>query len=133
MLTPTRLAKIAAAADAGATVTLRDQEVRELLRAYRKAQTTPKSRREPVIVGDLAQVEVTITVPAEDVGRYTHKGGAQIWAYDLTTVAATLGISEARARRIARGDVEGMRLRPGQLGDVLALYDALRRPQAGGA
>lgn len=132
-LTPNRLAKIAAAADAGATVTLKSTEVRELLRAYRKGQTAPRSRREPVVVGDLAQVEVTVTVAADDVGRYTHKGVGQVWAYDLASVAGALGISEARARRVARGEVAGQQLRPSNLGDVLTLYDSLRRPHAAGA
>ena len=131
-LSQTRLAKIAAAADAGTSVLLKSSEVRELVRVYRKAPAAPKSRREPVIVGDLAQVEVTVTVPADDVGRYTHKGGGRVWAYDLAAVAAVLGISEARARRIHRGEVEGLQLRPSNLADVVALYESLHRPNTAG-
>lgn len=131
-LSPARLATIAAAADAGDAVKLKSSEVKELLRGYKKGQKLPRAvRREPLIVDDLAQLEVVVTVPKDQVGRYTHKGLGRVWAYDVAAVAEAVGVSEAKVRRVVRGEVEGLQLRPSNLADVLALYDAVRGAKTG--
>lgn len=130
-IAPARLAKIAAAADAGDAVRLPSAEVAELVRGYRKSLAPAKARREQVVHGDLAQLEVVVTVPTSLVSRYTHKGQGQTWVYDLAAVAEAVGVSEAKARRIAKGEVEGLHLRPSNLADVVALYAAIHGTNTG--